>query len=81
MKFSFLELLINHRTLIINGKKKKKKQKQGEKIYQSCISKNPNETVRNGGQTEEPGCKDGTQGSEQKNTVSESYLMIEKKKQ
>lgn len=49
-------------------------------IYQSCISKTPNETLRNGRQTEESGCNDGTQGNEQKNTVSESYQVIKEKK-
>lgn len=50
----------------------------GKKKYKSCINKNPNETLRNGKQTEESGCNDGTQGNEQKNTVSESHLVIKK---
>lgn len=78
MKFSFFELLINHRTLFIKGRKIKI---MGKNIYQSCISKTPNETLRNGRQTEESGCNDGTQGNEQKNTVSESYQVIKEKKE
>lgn len=56
VKFSFLELLINHSTLIIKGREKTNQNKG--KMYQSWISKYPNKTLRNRRQTEESGCKD-----------------------